>query len=342
MDFIIVIIDLIDDRIMEIASQTFARLAEILTGGLEILAVLLIVLYGINVLFRFTEFSFPQLIGIMIRIGAIYMFLFSWDNFNIIYSAATSLFDTVGNTVRDFVAGPATDSSGDAATDMFRTLAEVIDLVVNGNSVLVRALVGAFLFVVLGILAVVYILVVAYAKLLLAVLISIAPLMGFFLLFPRTRSMFEAWLAAVFGYLIYPIAIGAVIGIIAGLLLHITVEIDASTTILSVLGFITVAGLGIKMLADVPSIASSLTGQFNLGSMSGAASAAVNPMGAVRSRARSFATGYLTGRTPMMQARATDKAYANYGMAARGVSAERGRAMQAKFSEIDRLRKASK
>ncbi|MCT4334729.1 type IV secretion system protein [Paracoccus sp. YLB-12] len=177
-------------------------MAEILTGGLEMLAVLLIVLYGINVLFRFTEFSFPQLIGIMIRIGAIYMFLFSWDNFNIIYSSGTSLFDTVGNTVRDFVAGPASDTSGDAATNMFQTLAEVIDLVVNGNSVLVRALVGAFLFVVLGILAVIYILVVAYAKLLLAVLISIAPLMGFFLLFTRTRSMFEAWLAAVFGYLI--------------------------------------------------------------------------------------------------------------------------------------------
>ena len=342
MEFIGTIVTLIDSRILEIASQTFTRLAEILTGGLEILAVLLIVLYGINVLFRFTAFSFPQLIGIMIRIGAIYMFLFSWDNFNVIYSAGTSLFDTVGNTVRDFVAGPASDDSGDAATDMFQTLAEVIDLVVNGNSVLARALVGAFLFVVLGILAVVYILVVAYAKLLLAVLISIAPLMGFFLLFTRTRSMFEAWLAAVFGYLIYPIAIGAVIGIIAGLLLHITVEIDANTSLLSVLGFITVAGLGIKMLSDVPSIASSLTGQFNLGSMAGTASAAVNPMGAVRNRARSFATGYLTGRTPMMQARATDKAYANYGMAARGVSPERGRAMQAKFSEIDRLRKASK
>lgn len=342
MDFIRIIIDLIDNRVSAIAQNTFQRLAEGLTGGLEILAVLLIVLYGISVLFRFTEFSFPQLIGILIRIGAIYVFLFSWDNFNVIYSAGTSLFDTVGNTVRSFVAGDAASGSEDAATDMFQTLAEVIDLVVNGNSVLVRALVGAFLFVVLGILAVVYILVVAYAKLLLAVLIAIAPLMGFFLLFQRTRSMFEAWLAAVFGYLIYPVAVGAVIGIVAGLLAHITFDINASTSLLSVLGFITVAGLGIKMLSDVPSIASSLTGQFNLGSMSGAAAAAVNPMGAVRNRARSFATGYLTGRTPMMQARVTDKAYANYGMAARGVSPERGRAMNAKFSEIDRLRKASK
>ena len=116
MEFITIIIELIDDRVTQVAENTFERLASVLTGGLEILAVLLIVLYGINVLFRFTEFSFPQLIGIMIRIGAIYMFLFSWENFNIIYSAGTSLFDTVGNTVRDFVAGPASDTSGDAAT----------------------------------------------------------------------------------------------------------------------------------------------------------------------------------------------------------------------------------
>lgn len=342
MDFIKTITGLIDNRITRIASDTFQRLAEGLTGGLEVLAVLLIVLYGINVLFRFTEFSFPQLIGILIRIGAIYVFLFSWENFNVIYSAGTSLFDTVGNTVRSYVAGDAASGSEDAAEDMFQTLAEVIDLVVNGNSVLVRALVGAFLFVVLGILAVVYILVVSYAKLLLAVLIALAPLMGFFLLFQRTRSMFEAWLAAVFGYLMYPVAVGAVIGIVAGLLTHITVEVDASTSLISVLGFITVAGLGIKMLSDVPSIAASLTGQFNLGSMAGAASAAVNPMGAARRRAAAFATGYMTGRTPKMQERATDQAYANMGMTARGVSPERGRAMQAKFSEIERLRKASK
>jgi type IV secretion system protein VirB6 len=49
----------------------------------------------------------------------------------------------------------------------------------------------------------------------------------------------------------------------------------------------------------------------------------------------------MTGRTPMMQARATDKAYANYGMAARAISSERSKAMQVKFSEIARLRKAS-
>ena len=341
MEFISTIIRLIDLRIEEIASDTFVRLASILTGGLEMLAGLLIVLYGINVLFRFTEFSFPQLIGLMIRIGAVYLFLFSWDQFSAIYNAGTTLFDTIGNTVRDFVAGPAASDTGDAANDMFQTLAEVIDLVVNGNSVLVRALIGAFLFVVLGVLAVVYILVVAYAKLLLAVLIGIAPFMGFFLLFERTRSMFEAWLAAVFGYLLYPVAVGAVIGIIAGLLLQITVEVDASTPFLSVLGFVTVAGLGIKMLSDVPAIASNLTGQFNLGSMSGTAAAAVNPMGAIRSRATSFGAGYLTGRTPQMQHRAMHKTYANLGMSARSAAAERSRAMQARFSEISRLRKAS-
>lgn len=341
MDFITVIINIIDERVSQVASDTFERLASVLTGGLEMLAVLLIVLYGINVLFRFTEFSFPQLIGIMIRIGAVHLFLFSWDNFSAIYHAGTTLFDTVGNTVRTYVAGDAAAGSEDAATGMFDTLASVIDAVVTGRSILVRALVAAFLFVVLGVLAVVYILVVAYAKLLLAVLIGIAPFMGFFLLFERTRSMFEAWLAAVFGYLIYPVAVGGVIGIIAGLLAHLNTGESVIQDLRSVLGFITVAGLGIKMLTDVPSIASNLTGQFNLGSMSGTAAAAVNPMGALRSRATSFGTGYLTGRTPQMQHRAMHKNYANMGMSARSTAAERSRAIQAKFSEISRLRKAS-
>ena len=342
MEFITIIIELIDDRVTQVAENTFERLASVLTGGLEILAVLLIVLYGINVLFRFTEFSFPQLIGIMIRIGAIYMFLFSWENFNIIYSAGTSLFDTLGNTVRNFVAGDAAAGSEEAARGMFFILSNIIDAVVTGRAILTRAIVAGLLFAVLGLLAVVYILVVAYAKMLLAVLIAIAPLMGFFLLFQRTRSMFEAWLAAVFGYLIYPVAIGGVIGTIAGLLVHINTGESGIQDLRSVLGFITVAGLGIKMLADVPSIASSLTGQFNLGSMSGAASAAMNPMGAMRRRALNFGAGYMTGRTAKMQERASDKSYASAGMAARGTAADRTRAMQTKFSEIARLRKASK
>lgn len=339
MEFINTIIELIDERVGDIAETTFIRLAEILTGGLELLAGLLIVFYGFNLLFQATRFSFPQLIGLLLRIALIYMFLFTWDNFNVIYQAGNELFTSIGNTVRAYVAGPSASDAPDAATDMFQSLGEIIDLVVTGQSVVARALVGALLFVVLGVLSVVYILVVAYAKILLAVLIGVAPFMALFLLFERTRSMFEAWLAAVFGYLFYPVATGAVIGIISGLLVEITVDVTPDTSLVSVLGFITVAGLGIKMLSDVPSIAASLTGQVNLGSMAGAAASAVNPMGAVKNRARSFSTGYLHGRTPYMQARAVDKSYTNAGMSARSTVADRGRQMTRKFAEIARLRK---
>jgi type IV secretion system protein VirB6 len=68
-----------------------------------------------------------------------------------------------------------------------------------------------FLYVVLGVLMAVYVFIVGFSKLMIAFLLGVAPLAIAATIFEKTKGMFEAWLSAMIGYLMYPVASAGVI-----------------------------------------------------------------------------------------------------------------------------------
>lgn len=73
-------------------------------------------------------------------------------------------------------------------------------------SSIMRGFVAAILYVVLGILMAVYVFIVGFAKLMIAFLLGVAPLAIGATIFEKTKGIFEAWLFAMIGYLMYPVA----------------------------------------------------------------------------------------------------------------------------------------
>ena len=70
---------------------------------------------------------------------------------------------------------------------------------------------AAVLYVVLGVLMAVYVFIVGFSKLMIAFLLGVAPIAIGATIFEKTKGMFEAWLSAMIGYLMYPVASAGVI-----------------------------------------------------------------------------------------------------------------------------------
>lgn len=144
--------------------------------------------------------------------------------------------------------------------------------------------------------------IIAFAKIVFALMIVIAPLMILCSLFRPTHSLFEAWVRSTIGYALMPVAAAGAAGIIVAIAEAIgdaSASPDAVATVSLILPFLVILILSAGIMASVPYIASNLTG------VMGIASNAVGLTGLARhgiANTASFGTGaatrLTTGQTP--------------------------------------------
>ena len=174
------------------------------------------------------------------------------------------------------------------------------------------------LFIVLSILMAAYVLIVGFSKIMIAFLLGVAPLAMIATIFERTKTLFEAWLTAFVGYLLYPVAAAAVIGAVVSMAdAQFRPQADVETAAM-IVGFLVVAFVGIFALLAIPTAASHITGSFQLANFAPEALRAVATPGKmlgryVAPRAEAAASGARTGKTPAMAARARDREWAEKG-----------------------------
>ena len=208
-------------------------------------------------------------------------------------------------------------------------MSDVADGASSAVGSIVRGLVAGLLFLILSVLMAAYVLIVGFSKIMIAFLLGVAPLAMIATLFERTKTLFEAWLTAFVGYLLYPIAAAAVIGAVVSMA-DAQFRPQAEVRDFSmILGFLCVAFVGIFALLAIPTAAAHITGSFNLANF---APEAVRPVGrpmllpataagagirrggnAIKARGEALASGILTGKTPALAARARDRAWAEKG-----------------------------
>jgi type IV secretory pathway VirB6-like protein len=164
------------------------------------------------------------------------------------------------------------------------------------------AVLGAIFFVLSAVFAAVTAGIIAFARIVFALMIVIAPFMIVTSLFKPTQSLFEAWTRATIGYALMPVAAAGAAGIIVAIAEAIG---DASAdpgdveTVSLILPFLVILILSAGIMASVPYIASNLTG------VVGIASNAVGLTGLARQgfvNTRQYGTGatsrLVTGKSP--------------------------------------------
>ncbi|MFC3166635.1 type IV secretion system protein [Paracoccus fontiphilus] len=315
----------LDAAVLDVGETYFTATANALDPMLTIVATLLIILVGINMALGAYRLSMRDTWQIVSRIILVFLFARSWANFGTIYDALSS---GAGNLALSFFHGGA--ATPEAAMDKFAVqMSDVADGAAEAQSAIARGVIAGFLFIILSVLMAAYVLIVGFSKIMIAFLLGVAPLAMIATLFERTKSLFEAWLTSFVGYLLYPIAAAAVIGAVVAMA-EAQFRPQAEVRDFSmILGFLCVAFVGIFALLAIPTAAANITGNFNLANF---ASEAVRLVGrplllpatatgagirrggeALKARGEALLSGVVTGKTPMLAARARDRAWAEKG-----------------------------
>lgn len=263
------ILDQVDAAVDSVAQDGFissaAAVGDVITAG----AILLLILLGINVVMQLRPMTFGSAFAFGIKISLVAIFAQSWDNFSVIYGIATQVPDSVGASIL------ALTGSGDEAgvyeslDNMVARITAYGDTIGDQAGWVFGAVLGAIFFVLSALFAAVTAGIIAFAKIVFALMIVIAPFMIITSLFKPTQSLFEAWSRATIGYALMPVAAAGAAGIIVAIAEAIG---DASAdpvdveTVSLILPFLVILLLSAGIMASVPYIASNLTGVMGIAS----------------------------------------------------------------------------
>ncbi|TWI28203.1 type IV secretion system protein [Paracoccus sulfuroxidans] len=284
----------LDRSISSAGERYFETTAEALGPIMTIMMTIFIVALGINIALGAASLSLRDTKQLMWRVILVYTFSLSWANFGVLYHA---LSEGSGNLAMGlFDAEGGEHSNPNAAMDSFaKNMADTVDTVSASRGSIQRGVIGGIAYVFLSALMAAYILVVGFAKIMIAFLLGVAPLAMIATIFDKTRNLFEAWLESFVGYLMYPIAASAIItSIVAVGEEQAVAATSGDATLGSILGFFVVVFVGIFALKSIPSAAGHLSGQFRLASITPAPVTSV-ARGLIGERATMFRSGMLTG-----------------------------------------------
>lgn len=330
MDSVSTILTTLDAAIASVGQQYFEATAGAIAPIYTSLLALLLVLVGTNMALNVYRIAMRDAVQLSFRIVMVLMFGLSWLNFSEIYDA---LSNGLGDLALEYfrMGGNGVASSASAAMDdMANMMAGNVDSVSAAMSSIMRGVVAAILYVVLGILMAVYVFIVGFAKLMIAFLLGVAPIAIGATIFEKTKGIFEAWLSAMIGYLMYPVASAGIIVAVVTVAHDVFRKSKDVTDLGSILGFFVIVFVGIFALMAIPMAVTHITGQINLGTV---APQALRIAGKPIERSSDYAarrmnearSGFLTGKTQHHHLR--DQARSD---------AERGHAARLRFSQFIR------
>lgn len=326
MNLVSQIVGQVDVAVTSTAAQYFQTTASSVLSLYLALLGLLFAFIGMMVALNVYALSMRDAFQIGARIVLIFAFGLSWPNFSLLYDALTNASQNLAMSYFA-IGGSGLAAQPDVAMDAFATnMADIVDTVTQAMGSITRGLVGALLYGILALLMAAYVLIVAFSKIMIAFLLGFAPIAMIFTIFEKTKSLFEAWLASLIGYLMYPVAaagiIGSVINVSNQYTLQATGGSTGTTNLGSILGFLVIILVGIFALKSIPTAVSNITGHFSLANVAPQAlkiSALPGTMLTSSSRARNFWSGVRHGTTEKIAQHNISRTWADAGKSARSM-----------------------
>jgi len=254
----------IDTAVSGAAEDAFVAVASNYGGIVTILAVVAFAVFGIAIGLGIVTARTGDVTQLVLRIVLIFTFGLSWPNFEPIYNALTNTGDALVTALFSAADDTGVDSSVDLADNFADQAQDTAATVIRAESAIARGFLGAFMYILLAALQAAYILVAGFAKIMIGILIGLAPFAIAATCLNRTQFLFEAWVSSLIGYFMYPVAAAGVMGFIAAVASEAFTYSDDSTLI-GITGVVVIILVGIYALYTIPQIASNITGQLNLG-----------------------------------------------------------------------------
>ena len=201
------------------AETQFGAVASTVGTLLVLGATLVVVLVCLNMIYQYRAMDGRTAFWLAVKVGLIGVFATNWVQFNAFSSAVLNGIDSIAGSLVASVGGGTPGPSGTFAEEFDRLIAELGEYLNAAGSELnwmagaLLDVLGVLLLSILGGLAA-FILVAS--RLMIALLIGIAPVMIFLTLFEVTKDYFARWLSALVSFALYPIVVAGVFATITG------------------------------------------------------------------------------------------------------------------------------
>ena len=201
------------------AETQFGAVAATVGTMLVLGTTLVVILVCVNMIYQYRSMDGRTAFWLAVKVGLIGVFATNWVQFNAFSSAVLNGIDSIAGSLVASVGGGTPGPSGTFAEEFDRLIAELGEYLNAAGSELnwmagaLLDVLGVLLLSILGGLAA-FILVAS--RLMIALLIGIAPVMIFLTLFEVTKDYFARWLSALISFALYPIVVAGVFATITG------------------------------------------------------------------------------------------------------------------------------
>lgn len=205
---------------LDTAAETqFGAVAATVGTLLVVGTTLVVILVCINMIYQYRAMDGRTAFWLAVKLALIGVFATNWVQFNGLASAILSGIDSIAGSLVASVGGGAPGPSGTFAEefdDLIAALGDYLNAAGSELNWMAGALLDTLGVLLLSILGGLAAFIVVASRLMVALLIGIAPVMIFLTLFEVTKDYFARWLSALISFALYPIVVAGVFATITG------------------------------------------------------------------------------------------------------------------------------
>lgn len=205
---------------LDTAAETqFGSVAATVGTVIIVATTLLVIMVFINMIFQYKSMDGRTAFWLALKITLVGIFATNWVQFNAFSGAILNGIDSIAGALVASVGGGTPGPSGTFAEE-FDVLIEELGNYLNAAGSQLNWMAGAMLDIVgvlmLSILGGLAAFILVASRLMIALLIGMAPIMIFLTLFDITKDYFARWLSALISFAMYPIVVAGVFATITG------------------------------------------------------------------------------------------------------------------------------
>lgn len=205
---------------LETAAQTqFGAVAATVGTIITAAATLVVILVFVNMALQVRSVDASSAFWLAVKIALVAFFATNWAQFNYLSASIISGIDSIAGSLVASVGGGTPGPSGTFAEEfdgLIDSLGEYLNAAgsnLNWMAGAMLSVTGVFLLSVLGGLAA---FIMVASRLIITLLIGLAPIMIFLTLFEVTKDYFTRWLSATISFALYPVVVAGVFATIVG------------------------------------------------------------------------------------------------------------------------------
>ena len=254
-----------DGFLADAAESQFGAVAS--NTGTIVLLMVTLSLIGvcINMAFQFRSMDGASFFWYLIKLMLIGLFAFNWANFNAVANAVIGGLDYIAGALISSVGGGGAGATYFAAEfdDLITEFSQYLNAIGNNLNWMTGAILGGIGLVLLSLLGFMTGIVLIFAKMMLTLMLGLAPIMIALSLFDATKDFFHRWVSTTISYAFYPIVIAAMFSTVVGMANSLLAQLgdpNSATNIGSLVPFFVMVFLAKGFVAATPLIVRGISG----------------------------------------------------------------------------------